>query len=634
MQTKTAVALPRDIDADLDGWLEPFLDATGRKTRRKMAPLYVRGLLGGGERKSIQPMAERLGLPGHDQLHHFISSSAWDDAPLWRGLAEQADRAGGGAGAVLMGDDTGLPKTGELSVGGAPQYCGAGGQTTNCQGLVSLTLARGEVPVPVGLQLFVPAAWSNDLERCAAAGVPDALRAARSKPAIALAEIDRLIAAGVRFGCVLADAGYGASPDFRRGLDRRGLAWAVGVACPQLVYPTTVRLRPSLTPTGRPAKHPVPSRLPGSVAALLETQRWQRITWRSGSKGPLSARFAALRVRVADGPRNADNTRLPGDGRGHCPGRAGGRMARQRREEILPQQPAAADHAAAAGRHRQGALVLRAGASAAQARAWPRRLRGPVLDRPAPARPDDLHRFCLPATPALEGCGAGGKRWTSTGRRRSPRCLRSDAPSAPSCSLRLRSLVVARTAIDDFLITLQKCQGRASLPVGICDVDVATQADHVAEAELGQEGEQLLIAEAAIGQDGDPAATRDEVGQAAQAGIFEVVALLRELVLPDADPEQRRRAAMTTDQAQHQRGLVVMVEVGPVHRHQSLLARPDLMRDPTGKALPHVDAMVAEQPVHLLDRMLGDQAPSLRQRLANHRHRQRRCLHHPERRAR
>src|SRR4051795_8949428 len=461
MQTTTAVALPRDIAADLDAWLKPFLDATGRKTRRTMAPLYVRGLLGSGERKSIQPMAERLGLPGHDQLHHFISSSAWDDAPLWRVLAEQADRAVGGAEAVLVVDDSGLPKKGDLSVGVAPQYCGAVGKTTNCQVLVSLTLARGEVPVPVGLQLFLPAEWSNDLERCAAAGVPDALRAARSKPAIALAEIDRLIAAGVRFGCVLADAGYGASPDFRRGLDQRGLAWAVGVACTQLVYPTTVRLRPSLTPTGRPAKHPVPSRPPGSAAELLETQRWQRITWRSGTKGPLSARFAALRVRVADGPRNADNTRLPGDGRGHCPRRAGGRMARQRREEILPQQPAAADHAAAAGRHRQGALVLRAGASAAQARARSRRLRGPVLDRPAPARPDDLHRFCLPATPALEGCGAGGKRWTATGRRRSPRCLRSDAPSAPSCSLHLRSLIVARTAIDDFLTTLQKCQGRA-----------------------------------------------------------------------------------------------------------------------------------------------------------------------------
>src|SRR3954453_24092966 len=149
MQLGTTVTLPRDIDADLDRWLEPFLDATGRRTRRKMAPLHVRALPRPGGAKSAQPMAERLGLPGHDKLHHFISSPAWDDAPLWRVLAEEADRTVGGADAVLMVDDTGLPKKGELSVGVAPQYCGAVGKTANCQVLVSLTLARGEVPLPV-----------------------------------------------------------------------------------------------------------------------------------------------------------------------------------------------------------------------------------------------------------------------------------------------------------------------------------------------------------------------------------------------------------------------------------------------------------------------------------------------------
>src|SRR5690242_15521464 len=117
MQLGTTVPLPRDIDADLDRWLEPFLDATGRSTRRKMAPLYVRGLLGSGGRKSIQPMAERLGLSSHDQLHHFISSPAWDDAPLWRVLAEQVNREVGGEGAVLVVDDVGVAKKGELSVG-------------------------------------------------------------------------------------------------------------------------------------------------------------------------------------------------------------------------------------------------------------------------------------------------------------------------------------------------------------------------------------------------------------------------------------------------------------------------------------------------------------------------------------
>ena len=312
MQLGTAVTLPRDIDADLDPWLEPFLDATGRSTRRKMAPLYVRGLLGSGGRKSIQPMAARLGLSSHDPLHHFISSPAWDDAPLWRVLAEQVNREVGGEGVVLVVDDVGVPKKGELSVGVGRQYCGELGKVANCQVLVSLTLARGEVPLPVGLRLFLPAVWTDDPERCDAAGVPEAARTAQSKPAIAVAEIDRVRAAGLRFSCVLADAGFGSSPDFRQGLDERELAWAAGIACTQLVYPTTVKLRPACTPTGRPAKHPVPNRPPCSAAEMLDKQRWRRITWRTGTKGPLNARFAAVRVRVADGPCNAENTRLPG----------------------------------------------------------------------------------------------------------------------------------------------------------------------------------------------------------------------------------------------------------------------------------------------------------------------------------
>src|SRR5215203_2442870 len=181
------------IDAgDLDAWLEPFLGAMGRKTRRGWAPLYLRGLLGPGERKSLQPMAARLGLSGHDQLQHFIASPAWDDAPLWRALAEQADRLVGGPGTALVIDDTALPKKGTLSVGVARQYCGQLGKQASCQALVSLTLARDEVPVPVGLRLFLPEEWTSQPERCARAGVPGAEVVARSKGEIALAELDRL----------------------------------------------------------------------------------------------------------------------------------------------------------------------------------------------------------------------------------------------------------------------------------------------------------------------------------------------------------------------------------------------------------------------------------------------------------
>ena len=118
------MASDRDWGRELDTWLVPFLAVMGRKTRRTWAPLYLRGLLGPGERKSMQPMAARLGLSGHDQLQQFIASPAWDDAPLWTVLAHEADRLVGGVGAYLVVDDTALPKKGTLSVGVARQYCG------------------------------------------------------------------------------------------------------------------------------------------------------------------------------------------------------------------------------------------------------------------------------------------------------------------------------------------------------------------------------------------------------------------------------------------------------------------------------------------------------------------------------
>ena len=78
----------------------------------------------------------------------------------------------------------------------------------------------------VALRLFLPENWTSDPARLARAGVPVEHRTARTKPEIALAEIDRIMAAGVRFGCVLADAGYGMSAPFRQALTARSLAWA------------------------------------------------------------------------------------------------------------------------------------------------------------------------------------------------------------------------------------------------------------------------------------------------------------------------------------------------------------------------------------------------------------------------
>lgn len=159
----------------------------------------------------IEPRAGRLAPDHYNRLHHFISDGIWDPGPLEAELAVQADKIVGAPDAFLVIDDTGLAKKGDHSVGVAPQYASMLGKRANCQTLVSLTLARDEVPVPVGLRLFLPESWTSDQDRMAKAGVPAPMRISRTKPEIAIDEIDQLIAAGMRFGTVLADAGYGLS---------------------------------------------------------------------------------------------------------------------------------------------------------------------------------------------------------------------------------------------------------------------------------------------------------------------------------------------------------------------------------------------------------------------------------------
>jgi SRSO17 transposase len=157
---------------DLERWLAPFVAALRHKTRRRMCPTYIAGLIGPGDRKSVQPMAARACDVSYDRLHHFIADGVWDEAPVQTALLAEADRMVGGNDAWLIIDDTALSKKGRHSVGVAPQYASVLGKNANCQTLVSLTLASGEVPVMVGLRLFLPESWTSDVARMERAGVP------------------------------------------------------------------------------------------------------------------------------------------------------------------------------------------------------------------------------------------------------------------------------------------------------------------------------------------------------------------------------------------------------------------------------------------------------------------------------
>jgi SRSO17 transposase len=282
---------------ELTLWLEPFVTALGHKTRRRMCPAYIAGLIGPGDRKSVQPMAARDAIVNYDQLHHFINNGVWDAAPLEAVLVAEADKIVGGEDAWLIVDDTALAKKGRHSVGVAPQYASSLGKTANCQSLVSVTLASREVPVTVGLRLFLPETWTNDPERMMRAGVPKDRQTALTKPEIAIEEIDRVIASGARFGCVLADSGYGSSGSFRQALSERGLKWAVGLSRRQNVYPADIALTFPVAKTGNRRKYHIPDRPPVSIETMLAGQKWRKVSWRQGTKGRLSCHFAACRFR-------------------------------------------------------------------------------------------------------------------------------------------------------------------------------------------------------------------------------------------------------------------------------------------------------------------------------------------------
>jgi SRSO17 transposase len=292
-------------EAEFDRWVQPFLSEFGHVAQRRWAPVYLRGLIAPGERKSVEPMARRQCPEDKEQLHHFVATSKWETGALERILLEKADALVGGTNAHLIIDDTALVKKGAHSVGVAHQYCGQLGKQANCQALVSLTLAREEVPVAVGLRLYLPEAWAGDAARRRKCGVPESI-AFRTKWRIAVDEIARVLAAGITFGDVLADAGYGSCGEFRQALSAMNLRWIVGVMSDQHVYPLSVRTRvvAASTKVGRPRTKPtttVKSRPARNMLASFGRGALRTIEWRRGTKGVLSADFGALRVRIADG---------------------------------------------------------------------------------------------------------------------------------------------------------------------------------------------------------------------------------------------------------------------------------------------------------------------------------------------
>src|ERR1035438_8722832 len=135
-----------------------MLGGLPRKDQRAAGELYVRGLLTDGQRKSMQPMAARLGVD-HQRLQQFITSSTWDYVAVRRNVARWF--AAGQPVEALVVDDTGFPKDGTASPCVARQYSGTLGKVANCQVAVSVHLAGEHASCAADWRLFCPESWDD-----------------------------------------------------------------------------------------------------------------------------------------------------------------------------------------------------------------------------------------------------------------------------------------------------------------------------------------------------------------------------------------------------------------------------------------------------------------------------------------
>lgn len=290
-------------ESRLQAFLADKVALLGRAERRQWAEVYVRGLLMEGQRKSIEPMASRVGESDAQGLQQFVNQSPWAWEPVQEAIAVHLlDRLL--PEAVLIVDETSFPKQGSHSVGVARQYCGALGKTANCQVAVTVHLGTDSGCAPLTWELYLPADWVEDADRRAEVGIPQEVTYC-TKNDLALRGLDRVLGWGVGPRVVLADSGYGNSTDFREALRARDLPYCVQVEPTTKVW--TQQPDPGVPPRrgrGRPRKRAPLEELPkpldlNSLARALPAASWKAIRWRAGSRGTLESRFARCQVWIA-----------------------------------------------------------------------------------------------------------------------------------------------------------------------------------------------------------------------------------------------------------------------------------------------------------------------------------------------
>lgn len=247
---------------------------------------YVEGLLAELPKKNGWTLAERAGHVTPDRMQWLLNGSVWDADRLRDEVRDYLVKHLGDAEASLVIDDTQAQKKGAKSVGVAFQHCGLTGDVRNCQTMVMLTYAAERGHAFIDRRLYLPEDWTADRERCREAGIPGDVAFA-TKPELAVEMLKDALAAGIPFGWVLADAGYGRDRGLRAFCHDRTLPYVLAV-------PADL---PLSGPPGKP-RQPAVKRADDLLHYATTRDQWERRSLGDGAKGERLYDFTAFDVTV------------------------------------------------------------------------------------------------------------------------------------------------------------------------------------------------------------------------------------------------------------------------------------------------------------------------------------------------
>jgi SRSO17 transposase len=282
-------------------YVEGLTSVIGHADRAAPLKSYCTGLLAAEGRRSVEPMAAVTAPDGvsaqHQKLLHFVANAPWSDeavlAKVRQMVLPKIERHGPIEAWII--DDTSFPKQGRHSVGVHRQYCGQLGKQANCQAVVTLSVANHHASLPIAYRLYLPQEWIKDAERRKKARIPEEITF-KTKPQIALEQIHAACAAGVARGVVLMDAAYGCHSALRHGVSALALSYVAAIAW-------TIKVR-AVADGGKLG----PRMSAKDLALGLPTHAWRTVTWREGTNGRLTSRFARVRVRTSPVRRAKDRT--------------------------------------------------------------------------------------------------------------------------------------------------------------------------------------------------------------------------------------------------------------------------------------------------------------------------------------